>query len=217
MSTWTPKDIQNEYAFMQDPSRRWDLLCVSAASSVVRCGTPAHQGKLGHPLSHLLNSDCLSPITIFNPWDVAGHASRETGLYFWEKYPAGNVPGDNDRAIGLLQINLNFNAHVTGLEKPAVNLPNGTLILAQFGDELELRQQVDVTASYWPRLVRAAYNAGVAGALDGLLNHGGNPDWHTAVGGKKGNPPGDYGQDVLNRAAAFKLLFESDSGPQSPV
>jgi hypothetical protein len=211
MSTWTAADIEKEYAFLVDPSRRWDLACKSAAASVVQCEAPAHRSKLGHPLSHLLDGSCAGPVQIFDAWEVAGHASRETGLYYWQKFPDGDVLGDNDHAIGLLQINIDFNAHIVGLEKPAVNLQHGTLLLAQFGDELVIRHGVEYSATYWPQLVRAAYNAGADGAVDGLLNHGGNPDWHTAPGGKRGNPPGDYGQDVLNRAAAFKALWGSSN------
>ncbi|MGH9828136.1 MAG: hypothetical protein ACREDR_33350, partial [Blastocatellia bacterium] len=160
---WTDQDILHEYNFMKDPARRWDLLCVKAASDVVVCSLPAHMSKLAHPLSHIKTADCVNPAPLFKPWHIAGHASRETGLHFWRKFPTGEVAGDRGRALGLLQVNVDFHAHVDGLEKPEINLRIGTLTLAEFADQLALRPNVDTAADYWTKLIRSAYNAGVKG------------------------------------------------------
>jgi hypothetical protein len=207
VETWTPETIAAEYAFMK--SKGWDKLCIAASSAVVKCDLPAHHVGFGLSPAHIRTPDCTNPIRVFQPWEVAGHASRETGLYFWRKYPDGKVPGDNERAWGLLQINLNWQPNMPNLKDPAVNLTQGTLILAEYADQMSVHSGVDTTAAYWPQMIGSAYNAGTRGAILGLTGYQ-NPDWFCAEGGKKGNPPGDYGQDRLNRSAAYKPLFIAD-------
>lgn len=125
---------------------------------------------------------------------IAGLGDRETlwGLSSALSQPGPAGTGDNGNGMGLMQIDQRYNP-LSNWQDPQTNISAGAGIYSSYYSQL---QSAGVDPSILTRAAASAYNAGVAGVLK-AIQAGQDPDSVTTGG--------NYGLDVVSRAAKFSL------------